>query len=76
MTEKRKRGKGKAVDEKFNNIMNYLNKNPYLTITELAEKTGYPRATVCRILKTRGENKKDIRKRENLIENLKRGGII
>lgn len=70
------RGKGKGVEEKYNILSKLIEENPYYSIKELSKITGYPDSTICRILKDYGSSRKDIRKRENLIENLKRGGVI
>lgn len=63
-----KRKKCKKVIEKYNTIIEILNNNPYISITDISKITGISIATISRILKDNGYNKKDLRKNENKYE--------
>lgn len=60
-----KRKKCKKVIEKYNTIIEIINSNPYISITDISKITGISIATISRILKDNGFNKKDLRKNEN-----------
>lgn len=63
-----KRKKCKKVIEKYNTIIKIINNNQYITITDISKITGISIATISRILKDNGYNKKDLRKNENKYE--------
>jgi DeoR/GlpR family transcriptional regulator of sugar metabolism len=63
-----KRKKCKKVIEKYNTIIEIINNNQYITITDISKITGISIATISRILKDNGYNKKDLRKNENKYE--------
>ena len=63
-----KRKKCKKVIEKYNTIIEIINSNPYISITDISKITGISIATISRILKDNGYNKKDLRKNENKYE--------
>lgn len=63
-----KRKKCKKVIEKYNTIIEIINSNPYISITDISKITGIPIATISRILKDNGFNKKDLRINENKYE--------
>lgn len=63
-----KRKKCKKVIEKYNTIIEIINNNPYISITDISKITGISIATISRILKDNGYNKKDLRKNENKYE--------
>lgn len=63
-----KRKKCKKVIEKYNTIIEIINSNPYITITDISKITDISIATISRILKDNGYNKKDLRKNENKYE--------
>lgn len=63
-----KRKKCKKVIEKYNTIIDIINNNPYISITDISKITGISIATISRILKDNGYNKKDLRRNENKYE--------
>lgn len=63
-----KRKKCKKVIEKYNTIIEIINSNPYISITDISKITGISIATISRILKDNGYNKKDLRRNENKYE--------
>ena len=63
-----KRKKCKKVIEKYNTIIEIINNNPYISITDISKITGISIATISRILKDNGYNKKDLRRNENKYE--------
>ena len=63
-----KRKKCNKVIEKYNTIIEIINSNPYISITDISKITGISIATISRILKDNGYNKKDLRRNENKYE--------
>lgn len=63
-----KRKKCKKVIEKYNTIVEIINNNPYISITDISKKTDISIATISRILKDNGYSKKDLRRNENKYE--------